>query len=334
MIQTLSELMKDIKNGTIYNLYLLHGDELYLKEQYRNLLIEQIKAQKGNYTEVVKISEGIAADDLYEITETSSMFGNIKILIIYNSGWFKNDAKDSFEKYGFLTNIKDYLYIIFLEENIAKNKKIYKETEKNGVCVELSSQSDDTKIKWLEEHFSNQNITAPRNVLQYMVENCEKDFMNLSNEIEKLFLAKNSRDKLTIQDIDMYCTKIINSKIFDLTNAISGQDTKRALKALHDLQNSGEAVEKIYYTLSRYFRLIKQIKELIIDGNSRNASSILQIKPYEASKLISGADKFTLSTLKEAEYDCLNYDVLMKNGELNNKNALELLIIKYCTKSP
>ena len=328
MICTINELNNHIKSGDISNLYLLYGDEIYLKEFYKDSIIKEISNKEGEL-EVIKISDNKSPEDIYEMTQTASMFGGCKVVVFNNTGWFKNDAKDSFEKYGFLTQQTDQVYIIFIEENVAKNKKLYKQIETNGVCAELNMQSDDVKEKWIAKQFSVKGVNITKDVCRYMMNNCEKDFSNLYNEIEKLCLLKTEGDTITIKDVDDNCIKIITSKIFSLTDNISYKNTKMALKAFNDLIYSGEPVERIFFMLCRYFKLMKQVKELVNDGKGAKAAGILKINPYEAGQFIKNCNRFDLNILKEAEYECLDFDVSKKNGGLDYKEAAEILIIKY-----
>ena len=331
MANTINELNNSLKSGNISNLYLLYGEETYLKEFYRDSIIKEINKKSG-YAETVKISANKDPGEIYELTQTPSMFGPDKIIIFNNTGWFKNEAKDSFEKYAFLTEAQENLYVIFIEESAAKNKKLYKEIEKNGVCVELNTQPDDVKEKWIAKQFNKNNINVSRDVCRYMINNCEKDFSNLHNEIEKVCLAKNAGDTATIKDIDDYCVKVASSRIFALTDNISSGNAKKALKAFNDLIDSGEPVERIFFMLSRYFKLMKQVKELAEEKNAQKAAAILKLNPYEAGQLIKSSGKFDIDTLKKAEYECLDMDVSKKNGGIDYREAAEILIIKYGTR--
>ena len=332
MIYKINDLEKNLKEGSIQKLYLLFGDEAYLKEYYRDCIVAEIKEIEGREIEINKVVGSKDPDELYELAETTSMFGESKILIMKNTGWFKNDAKESFERYGFLIEPRDYLYVIFLEDSVAKNKKIYKEVEAKGMCVDVSEQSDDQKEKWMVKRFEDNNLKAGRSVCRYIINNCERDYLNLNNEVEKLILFKKPGEAITEKDVDEVCIRIISSKIFALTDGISERNTKKALKAMHDLVYMGEPVERIFFMVCRYFRLMKQIKELVLEGNGTKAASVLKINPYEANQFIKNSAKFTIEILKKAQEDCLGYDVARKNGEIDYKDAMELLIINYSNR--
>ena len=156
--------------------------------------------------------------------------------------------------------------------------------------------------------------------------------MNLQQEIEKIYLMKGAGNAVSRQDIDSICIKVLHSKIFALTDCITGKNAKGALQVARDLIAIGEPVERIYFMVARYFRLMKQAKELVGSGESGNAAAILKISPYEATQFVKNSNRFSLEQLKQAEAECLEYDVAMKNGEMQLDRALEILIAKYSNR--
>jgi len=333
LVYTINELGKHLNNNEISNLYLLYGEETYLKEYYRDSIIDEIKKTEGSSIEIVKVSSGITVNELYNLVDTSSMFGSSKIIIFKNTGWFKNDAKeDIFEKFSFLMTENTGCYLIFLEDSAAKNRKLYKLTEKNGICVEMNYQSGEMKEKWIAKQFLTNGFKVDKSLCKYIADNCEPDFLNLKNDIDKLCLAKNPGDTVTFKDVDGICIKILSSKIFALTDAITAQNASKALKVTNDLLSMGEPMERIYFMIARYFRLLKQTKELVNDGVSSTAG-ILKINPYEASQFMKSSSKYSMACLKEAEEDCLNYDIARKNGSMDYETATQILIAKYCNRT-
>lgn len=330
LICTISELGKQLNNREVASLYLLYGEETYLKEYYRNAIIEEIRQKEGAQIELVKITGKVSVNELYEMTDTSSMFGSNKIILIHNSGWFKSDAGDAFDKFGFLTVPIEGIYMIFTEEAAAKNRKMFKSTDKNGICVEMALQTGEMKEKWIAKQFKLYGVQADRTVCRYMADNCEPDFMNLKHEIEKLCLYQGAGGAVTAADVERVCVRVLHSKVFALTDAITAKNAKKALQTLHELVQMGEPIERVYFMICRYFRLMKLVKELINEGSSNGIAGTLKMNPYEASQFMKSAGKYSLDTLKEAEKDCLDYDVARKNGTMDYMHASEILIIKYC----
>ena len=330
MIYNINELNKSLNDYKLSNIYLLYGEEEYLKECYKKDIIEAVRAYEGEDTEIVRSDGNIRSDKLYELVDTSSFFSSSKMVIIKNSGWFKNESGDIFDKYGFLTEPHEGLYVIFIEENIAKNRKMYKSVEKNGVCTEFAMQSSDMKERWISARFKEKGFIADRTVCSYMANNCEANLWNIKNEVDKICLLKKPGDKITVSDVDSVCIKIINSKIFALTDNINSGNTEKALKVFYDLVGAGEPVERIYFMVCRFFRLMRQAKELVKSGESAAAASIMGINPYEASQFIKNSGKYSMNGLKTAEFDCLAFDVARKNGEMDYDMAIEMILIKYC----
>ena len=82
------KILDDIKNKTYNRIYLLYGEEGYLKTQYKNKLVSAIcgdDTMNFSYFE----GKGIDIKEVIGISETLPFFADKRVIIIENSGWFQ-----------------------------------------------------------------------------------------------------------------------------------------------------------------------------------------------------------------------------------------------------
>ena len=83
-------LKEDIKNRTFHKIYLLYGEEEYLKKLYRDALKNALleNSDEMNYS----YFEGKDADILkiQEIASTLPFFSDYRVIVIEDSGFFKS----------------------------------------------------------------------------------------------------------------------------------------------------------------------------------------------------------------------------------------------------
>ena len=79
---------EDIRSGQFQNVYLLHGSENYLKQQYKNKLKQALSAP-GDHLNVTRF-EGRGANPLaiIDLAETMPFLAEYRLILIEDSGFF------------------------------------------------------------------------------------------------------------------------------------------------------------------------------------------------------------------------------------------------------
>lgn len=83
----MQRLIQDIKTGNFSRIYLLYGEEAYLRKQYRDKLKEAVIGDDNmnyHYYEGKNISIGEVIDQ----AETLPFFADRRLIVIENSGFF------------------------------------------------------------------------------------------------------------------------------------------------------------------------------------------------------------------------------------------------------
>ena len=94
---------QDIKNQTYKRIYLLYGDEAYLRRQYKDRLKQGIC---GDDTMNYSYFEGKSAkaEDIMAMLDTMPFFADRRLVVIENSGFFKSANEKLLE---YLSQIPD-----------------------------------------------------------------------------------------------------------------------------------------------------------------------------------------------------------------------------------
>ena len=134
-----------IKSNEYKNVYLLYGDEPYLKKQYRDKLKQAIA---GDDTMNYSYYEGdkIYVKEIKDMGDTLPFFAEHRLIVVENSGFFKS-SNDELADY--IRNIPDYLIIIFVETEVDKRNKVYKAVNDIGYISEMKQQTPAVLEKWI-----------------------------------------------------------------------------------------------------------------------------------------------------------------------------------------
>ena len=153
---------------------------------------------------------------------------------------------------------------------------------------------------------------------------------NISGELEKLIAYTYGREVVDRSDIDAVCVSEITGKIFEMVDAIGGRKQQRALELYYDLIASREAPMKILFMLARQFNIMLQIKEMSeYHMPASEMAAKLGMQSFIVNKTVSQCRNFKYKTIRSALKYCIRMEEAVKQGNMNDKMAVELIIIRY-----
>ncbi|MBS5793990.1 MAG: DNA polymerase III subunit delta [Clostridiales bacterium] len=327
-------LENHIKNKTFSNIYVIFGEEEYLKNIYEKKLISNIIDENFKMMNF-DIFEGknVNISNIIDACDTMPFMSDYRIVILKNTGLIYDGKKDDTIKLeNYLHTLPKTTILIFIEEKIDKKLKIFKTISNIGTFHKIDILSENELVNWILNVFkdNNKNISAKEAI--YIIRNIGFNMEILLNEINKLISFKGSSTKITINDIDNICTKSIESKIFDLINFMSNKDMDNAIKIYKNLIVNKTSPFVILNMISRQFRIILQTKYLYNKNYSiNNIVSALELRDFIVKEAIKQSKNFSIKILLQAINECLEIDNNIKTGKIIDEIAIELLIIKYST---
>ena len=88
----MKSLNEDIKNGQWKPVYLLYGEEAYLKKQYKDRMTKAILPDGDTVNYAYYEGKGINPGELIDLAETMPFFAERRLIVMENSGFSKCDA--------------------------------------------------------------------------------------------------------------------------------------------------------------------------------------------------------------------------------------------------
>lgn len=322
----MKSLNEDIKTGNFKQMYLLYGEESYLKriykEKLRNALVEKDDTMNYNYF----AGKGISIQEIVSISETMPFFAERRLIIIENSGFFKsaNELGD------YMKQIPETSYFVFVEDEVDKRNKLYKTVKDKGRIVEMTRQDSRTLTNWILSKLRQENKNITKSAIELFLTMVGDDMEQLEKELEKLICYCIDKDAITAEDVQAVCTVTITNKIFDMIAAIAEKRKVQALNLYYDLLSLKEPPMRILFLIVRQFNLLLQVKELKRLGrDNKDIAQKTSLPPFLIGKYSSQASKFTKEQLRTALQDCIDTEEAVKQGRLNDKIGVEMLIVKY-----
>ena len=312
-MQTLNQ---DIKTGEFKQIYLLYGEEAFLKNSYKNRLKEAIIGDDTmNFARFE--GKGLDVDELIRLADTMPFFAERRLILVEDSGFFKSAQE---ELAAYLPQMPDTTCLVFAESEVDKRNRLYKRVKELGYAAELNKQDTAQLMRWAAGILGRDGRKISRPVMEYFLERTGDDMENIRMELEKLVCYTMGRDVITKEDVDAVGTVHVTSRVFDMVAAIVAGNTKKALK---------EPPMRILFLIARQFNQLLQIKELTAAGKDKGAmASALKVPPFAVGKLTAQARAFTRDQILSWVTLCVETEEAVKTGRLSDRLAVELLIAR------
>ncbi|MCF0132612.1 MAG: DNA polymerase III subunit delta [Blautia sp.] len=324
----MDSIRKDIKEGNFKQVYVLYGEEAYLKQVYKRSLIKALGIEEDTMNYHVFEGKNIVPEQLIDLCETMPFFSDRRVLLLENTGFFKNKCEEFAE---YLKVLPEYVYIIFVEDSVDGKLKMTRNAKTVGRVVEFSTQKEEYLTRRVLEKLQQNNLKITKQNMELFLAMVGSDLGNIMMELEKLIGYVQGRNEIRAEDIQMICVSQLSNKIFDMVRAVTERNQKQALELYSDLLARQEKPMLILFLLGRQFRQILLAKKMGLEGaGQREISAKLGVPNFAASNLLKCSRAYSVEKLEEAIADFADSEEAVKSGRLDERLSVELLIVKYC----
>ena len=262
---------EDIKTGQFQNVYLLYGEEAYLKRQYKEKLLKAMVTQGDTMNFSAYEGKDIVQGELIDLAETLPFFAERRVILVEDSGFFKNSSE---ELAAYIPEVAESTCFIFVESEVDKRNKLYKQVKKSGRIVCFERQNDEILMRWVGGRLKKEGKAMTRAAYQRFITKTGNDMENIDRELEKLICYCMDRETIEEEQVEAICVEQTENKIFEMINAISEKRQKQALDLYYDLLTLKEPPMRILFLILRQFQKLMLIKELSGQGaDSRTIAS-------------------------------------------------------------
>ena len=327
----MKSLNEDIKTGQFNKVYLLYGEEAYLKKQYKEKLRNAMLSPDDTMNYTYYEGKGINVNEVIDLAETLPFFAERRLIILEDTGLFKSASSELAD---YLKEMPDTTSIIFVESEVDKRNKLYKAVQSSGRTVELGRQDEAMLIRWVVGAVKREGKNVSENTVRYFLSKVGTDMENIQKELEKLFCYTIDKDSITKEDVEAICTTQITNQIFDMVNAVADKQQKKALQYYYDLLALKEPPMRILFLLARQFKLLLEVKVMDQKGYGRKEiAEKTGINPFVVGKYQMQAKSFQTKELRIIIEDSVETEECVKTGKLTDTLGVELFIVKYSSQN-
>lgn len=321
-----NKIKTELSDGHLKNLYLLYGDEEYLKKAVLKKMISLAdKYAKGNI-EKVSYEKGLSAEELAQALNTVSFFGSGKFVTCTNTEIFKGQGKnEDFER--ILGKIPSECYVVFIESSIDKKNGLFSEISKAGFAYSIDQRSTGDLVKFISGRFKSNKKKIDIENINLFIEYSGGSLTDIETDIEKILLYMDDESVVKKEYIENLCSGTRQYRIYEMTDRIFSHDTKGSLLLLNELLADKIPVQVMLAAIHSKLRELAELKELTDKGRDpviyRKGR---QVADFIIKRMQRQAANYTLNNLRNFIIVAADLDIDIKEGKISDISGIEILV--------
>ena len=320
----MNSIDEDIKNGSFARVYLLTGEEAYLRLQYRNKLKSKL-CKPGDSLNVVSYSgKNVPVNEVIDFANTMPFLAEKRVVFLEETSLFEG-SNDLLADY--MKEIAETTCMIFVQEKADKRVRLYKAIQKYGRVVELKKPDDELLNRWLLAKIKQAGLSIRRSALESFMARGYADMQTMNTELEKLISYCLDRGEIGAEDVEAVCSITAEDKVFEMIEDIILDRRKEAFERYYDLLALKEPPVKILSIIGQQYLRLLTVKSLKSEGLSvSEIASKTGLRDFAVRKSLSNAAGYEKKELERILERCAFYENSVKSGKLIDVMSTELLI--------
>ena len=205
----MQRINEDIKTGNFKQIYLLYGEERYLKNQYTARLRKALCQDGDEMNTHFYQGRDFSLGQVIDLAETLPFLAERRVMFFKDTGLFKSGGEKLAE---YLASPNDTTFFVFTESEVDKRSKLYKTVQSKGYVAEFTVQDENSLKRWIAGILGREGKKISENTAQLLLSKTGTDMENIQMELEKLICYCLDRDVVTAEDVEAVCTTRITNR--------------------------------------------------------------------------------------------------------------------------
>lgn len=333
-----AQLNSSIKSGSFSPVYFFYGEESFLVKTYAMKIKNKLVGDAATDINLLELSGNPDLNMLSDHVDALPFFAEKKVILINDFNLEKLPESD-FEFFeSILKNVPDTTVLIFyltgcgFSLRSGRVKKLFEMFKKYAVVSEFKPLNKMQIGNIICKKVSKQKrLISPSNA-EYIAEITACDLNLASVETTKLCCYTEEGKEITRTTIDAMVAKKLETKIFTLSDAMTGGNKKEAFKILSELFSQRVDPIPILAALSAVYSDLytaRAAKETGVPPQQVAADfGYTGMKANFAARKYNQAAKMELQYLRNAINIIFEADVKCKSATINRQLLLEETVLK------
>ncbi len=275
----LFELFKSVQVIPLSPLFLLVGEDAFLRKKLRDSLIERALApglREMNLSRFYGGEEG--AERAVDACLEYPCFAERRVVLFLQADKMKKKEMTLWPNY--FANPQLSTILILEAEKLDGRFEWVKSAKKHGTVLEIPEPTGGEVLSWVHKCFSREGKKTTQDVMLRMVEWIGTSFSALQQAVIQLSLFVGEVPEVKLEDVETLLVKVSEENVFALLDDLSQGRGQGGHRSLDRLLEAGEPPLRLLALLYRQIGILLALKFEGIEATQR----LFRISPYALKK--------------------------------------------------
>jgi DNA polymerase-3 subunit delta len=320
----------EVRSGKVGPLYLLVGEEAYLREKALHALIDaalepavrpfNLDVFRGGETPPGEIAERI---------QSFPLMAARRVVVVKACDELNEGAVRLLLPV--VESPPETSTVVFVGDRADGRKRLFAALRKAACTVEFRPLREREMAAWVQERLKALGKRLSQEAIPLFIERVGGDLGVAAGEIDKLVSFLGDRQVVEREDVEGAVGVSAEVSIFDLTDAVGAKDAGRALAVLRRVLEAGERGGGILWRLTQHVHTLMKVRMLREAGvPEKDLPDRLGLPSFVVTKCLSQARKFSPPDLWRAYEALATAEDHLKSGYQTEEIVLQLLTRALC----
>lgn len=340
------ELRDQLKRGVVLPVYVLYGDEVYLRDLAANTIAGKVfgDGDLRDFNEsVIELSNEADLARALAAAEQLPMMASRRLVRVsgvrVTQGGKNDTIKEEHEEMlkAYLARPSETTVLIFLADELNGVRKMGKLLRSQPGAVDFASLDDAELLEWARAKFKADSISIDDRTLRFLIDLVGNDLQRLSNEVEKLILASFPQKTVDNSLIEALVPNRRELTNFELTDRLVRRDSLGALRVLRKILDDGAEPVMLLGLISYNFRRMMIAASMMQNGaERRDVEQLLRLRYSDQEPFLRFARQLGTNGLTNALRRIAETDLALKTsigggGPSGSRILIEVLVSELAT---
>jgi len=331
------ELLARLEKGKAIPAILLLGEEAYLRDSCRELLIERFVPAPARTWAVSRYSADRGeTQEATDQAQTMAMLSPQQLVFLEGAEAIeklgeknRDEAVASLDAY--LENPAPFTVLVVEATSLDQRMKLGKLLAEKTLVVECglgenAGERQAAAVALARAIVKEQGAEFEKGAAEDLAEFVAADLMRLKTEIEKLVTYAAERKMIRREDVSALVVSEKTTTVWELADMLASRQPKRALEFLDRLLRDGEEPLPMLGAMTWMYRKLIEASEVKGVTNGWQAARALGMRPEQAELALQNARKISKPRLLSGLRALQKADDRLKGGGEDARTVMEFLV--------
>ena len=332
-----NELLSRLEKGKPVPAILLLGEEPYLRDSCRTLLIERYVPEAARAWAVSRYSADRGETQAaLEQAQTMAMLSPVQVVFLEDAEAIeglgdknRDEAVDPMTTY--LNDPSPFTVFVIEATQLDQRMKWGKLLAEKALVVECGlgenlSERQAAAVEQARAMAKEHGVEFERGAAEDLAEFVAADLMRLKTEIDKLTTYASGRKQIRREDVSALVVSEKTTTVWELADMLAARQGKKALEFLDRLLRDGEQPLQMLGAITWMYRKLVEASEVRGVTNGWQAARALGMRPEQAELALQSARKISKQRLLAGIGALQRADDRLKGGREDARAVMEFLV--------